>query len=110
MYSLKIAIKSLMREKWINLLTSLTIGLALLVLSVTVFSVYNLGAIAKKLPEKFTVMVYLKDGLTDADIEKMKVQLQGERLVQSATYISKEKAFKELKDTLRGAAFVLEGL
>lgn len=110
MYPLKIAIKSLLREKWINLLTSLTIGLALLVLSVSVFAIYNLGAIAKKLPEKLTIMVYLKDGLAEADIEKMKVQLEGERLVRSATYISRERAFRELKETLRGADFILEGL
>jgi cell division transport system permease protein len=110
MYSLKIAIKSILREKWINFLTAFTIGLALLMFSGTVFVVYNVESISGRLPEKFTIMAYLKDGLADADIRKIRVELERERLVKSVTFISKDQAFRELKSSLRGSEYILEGL
>lgn len=110
MYLLKVAIKSMLREKWINLLTAITIGFALLILSITAFTVYNIELISKKLPEKFTIMVYLKEGLSKDEIGSAEAFLEKEKLVKSVLYISKEKAFKDLKKTLKGADYILEGI
>jgi len=110
MYTLKIALKSMLREKRINILTALTIGLALLVFSVTVFFLFNLGTVAGQLPEKFTVMVYVKDDIPESDLKMIQKEIETEKIVKSADYISKEKAFEELKKNLRGAEFILEGL
>lgn len=110
MYQLGVAIKSLFREKWINLLTSLTIGFALLILAATLFIVSNLNTVVRKLPERFTVIIYLKDGISAADIQQMKRDLGAEKIVKDVTFVSKEDAFDDLKKTLSGSDFVLEGL
>ncbi len=110
MYSLKIAIKSILREKWINLLTSVTIGFALLILSITVFSLYNVERVSKRLPEKFTIMLYLKEGLSREAVDEAKKDLEREELVRRVLFISKEKAFADLKESLRGSEYVLEEL
>ncbi|MEE9524560.1 MAG: permease-like cell division protein FtsX [Thermodesulfovibrionales bacterium] len=110
MYLLRLAIKSILREKWINILTAITIGFALLILSITVFTLYNIELVSKKLPEKFTIMVYLKDGLSRDEIDSSKELMEREKLVKSVVYISKEEAFKELKESLKGSGYILEGL
>ncbi len=110
MYLLKLAIKSILREKWINILTAITIGFALLILSITVFILYNIELVSEKLPEKFTIMVYLQDGLSKDEIDDSKELMEREKLVKSVVYISKEEAFKELKESLKGSEYILEGL
>jgi cell division transport system permease protein len=110
LYLLKLAIKSILREKWINILTAITIGFALLILSITVFTLYNIELVSEKLPEKFTIMVYLQDGLSNDEIDSSKELMEREKLVKSVVYISKEEAFKELKESLKGSEHILEGL
>lgn len=110
MYLVRLAIKSILREKWINILTAITIGFALLILSITVFTLYNIELVSEKLPEKFTVMVYLRDGLSKEEIESAKERVEREHLVKNVVYISKEEAFTELKEGLQGAEYILEGL
>jgi cell division transport system permease protein len=110
LYLVRLAIKSILREKWINILTAVTIGFALLILSITVFTLYNIELVSEKLPEKFTVMVYLKDGLSKDEIQSAKKRVERERLVKSVVYISKEEAFTELKESLKGSDYILEGL
>lgn len=110
MYAVKVAVKSILREKWINLLTAVAIGFALLILSVAVFTLYNLEMVSKQLPEKFTIMLYLKDGLSREKIEEVKASVRQEELVKGVVFISREKAFHELKESLRGADYILEGL
>lgn len=110
MYALNIALKSMMKEKRINILTAITIGLALLVFSVTAFFLFNLGTVAEQLPEKFTVMVYIKDTVPESDLKLVQKEIESEKIVKSSVYISKEKAFEELKKNLRGSEFILEGL
>jgi cell division transport system permease protein len=100
----------MLREKWINMLTSITIGFALLILSITTFTIYNIELISKRLPEKFTIMAYLNDGLSKEEIERSQTFLEREKLVKSVLYISKEDAFNDLKTTLKGADYILEGL
>lgn len=110
MYLVRLAIKSILREKWINILTAITIGFALLILSITVFTLYNIELVSEKLPEKFTVMVYLRDGLSKEEIESARERVEREHLVKNVVYISKEEAFTELKEGLQGAEYILEGL
>ena len=110
MYPLRIAIKSILREKWINLLTAVTIGFALLILSITVFTLYNVELVAGRLPEKFTIMVYLKDDLPADEIDRARTFIEREKLVRSVLYISKEEAFREMKESLKGSRYILEGI
>jgi cell division transport system permease protein len=109
-YSFTVTMKSLFREKWINLLSVLTIASGLLIISVAFFTVYNIDASAKKLPEKFSMNLYLDDNLPRAQIDGVIAALRKNSTVSSVKFISKDDAMKEMKAMLKNSNYVLEGL
>lgn len=109
-YSIKLAIQSLFREKWINLLSILTIAAGLLIISLAFFSVYNLDAATKKLPERFSMILYLEENLPKENLSGTINSLKKNGAVYSIRYISKEEALEELKTTLKNSSYVFEGL
>lgn len=102
--------QSLWREKWINLLSMLTIATGLLVVSLVVATIYNLNLFTKKLPEKFFIVAYLKDGLNEKEVQNILASLKGRSSIDKVKYISKADALKELKNTMRDADYILEGI
>lgn len=109
-YALRMAARSLFREKWINLLSVLTIGSGLLVISVAFLAAYNIRAATGRLPEKFSMVVYLDDGVARSQIDRTILSLKRDPAVASVSYVSKEDAMKELKATVRNAEDLFEGL
>jgi len=109
-YSTKTAFQSLMKEKWINLLSVLTVAASLLVSAMAIIAIYNVEIVTRALPEKFTMVVYLKDSIKPQDTQKLMGQLMGKAYVAGAKYISREQALTELKRTLRDVSNVIEGL
>jgi cell division transport system permease protein len=109
-YSFTVTIKSLFREKWINLLSVLTIASGLLIISVAFFTVYNIDASARKLPEKFSMNLYLEDNLSRGQIDGVIAALRKNSAVSSVKFISKDDAMKEMKAMLKNSNYVLEGL
>ncbi|MEW6675469.1 MAG: permease-like cell division protein FtsX [Nitrospirota bacterium] len=109
-YAFRLAFQSVLREKWINLLSTLTIATGLLIITFAVFSVYNIDAATKKLPEKFSIMLYLDDNLPGQELENVINTLRKDSAVETVRYISRDDALKELKGTLKDANYVLEGL
>jgi cell division transport system permease protein len=109
-YSFRLAARSILHEKWINLLSILTIAAGLLIAAITLVSVYNIDIATKRLPEKFSVMLYLKDNLSREELGNVMNALKQERNVEKVIYISKEDAFRELKTMLKNTEYVLDGL
>jgi cell division transport system permease protein len=109
-YSFRVAVQSILREKWIYLLSILTIAASLIFTTITLLLVYNIDSATKKLPEKFSVMLYLSDTVSQDDRDTIISTAQKDRAVEKAVFIPKEQALKELKSTLKDSAFILEGL
>jgi cell division transport system permease protein len=109
-YSFKLAVLSLLHEKWINLLSVLTLAAGLLITSITLLSVYNITIATNRLPEKFSVMLYLRENLSQQDIEYVMAAAKREGAVESIRYIPKDEALRDLKNMLKNTEFVLEGL
>lgn len=109
-YSFRLAMQSIWREKWINLLSVLTIAAGLLIITLALFSIYNINLATKKLPEKFSIMLYLKDGLSDQDIGYITAALEKDNAVEKVKYIPKDEAIKELRGVIKDADYILEGL
>ena len=109
-YPFRIAVQSILREKWVNLVSIITIGAGLLLTTVIVLTVYNIDMVTKKLPEKFSMMVYLKDGLSREQTKSILYDIENDISVKSVTYIPKDKALNELKSTFKDIAYVLDGL
>lgn len=110
LFSFQLATRSILHEKWINLLSILTIAAGILITALTLLSVYNIDIATKTLPEKFSVMLYLKDNLSQDDIKNITNAAKNESSVEKVKYISKDDAMKELKATLKDTEYVLEDL
>lgn len=109
-YSFKSALQSLCREKWINILSILTVTSSLLMITLTLFSLYNIELFTNRLPERFSMVAYLKNTLTPEETQDIINTLQKREDIGTAKYISKEDALKELRQTLKDSGYILEGL
>ncbi len=109
-YAFKLAFQSLTREKWINLLSVLTIASGLLIISLALFTVYNIDAATKNLPERFSVLLYLDNDIQRSKADAVLDTLRRNSAVRSVRFIPKEEALKELKTTLKNSSYVFEGL
>jgi cell division transport system permease protein len=109
-YPLKAAFQSIWNEKWINFLSVLSIAMGLLVITIITVSLYNLNLFTRQLPERFSLIVYIKDGLRESETQHLISAMKGHGSVEKVTYISKEDALKELKKSLKDADYILEGL
>jgi len=84
--------------------------MGLLVISLVVSSVYNVSLFTRKLPEKFFIVAYLKDGLSEKEIQNVVSSIKGQSPVEKVKYISKAEALKELKTSLKDAEYIIGGL
>jgi cell division transport system permease protein len=109
-YAFRLAARSILHEKWINLLSILTIAAGLLFTAIIVLSVYNVDEATKKLPEKFSMMIYLKDNLSAEELENIMKIVGKDDIVKTVKYIPKNKALEELKSTFKDTEHVLDGL
>ncbi len=109
-YSVRVAFQSLWHEKWINFLSMVTIAMGLLMIALVSSSIYNVELFARKLPEKFFVVAYLNDQVSEQDAREMIASLKEQKIIEKITYISKDDALKELRASLKDADYILEGL
>lgn len=109
-YAVRLAFQSMFREKWINFLSMLTIAAGLLVMSLAFFTIYNIDIATKKLPDKFSLLIYLDNDLPREKVDQMANAFMKNPVVSSVRFISKEDALKELKGILKNSSYVFEGL
>ena len=109
-YAFKLAMQSLRKDKWINLLSMLTIFAGLFIISISFFVFYNIEIATRNLPEKFSMVAYLDSNLSQEKIDQVISTLRSKRAVSSVKLIPRDEAFRELKGTLKNSQYVLEGL
>lgn len=109
-YPVKTALQSLMKERWINLLSCLTVAASLLISALAITTIYNVEQFTGALPSKFTMVVYLKDNIQPDDVRKLDADLKAKSYASGTRYIPKEQALTELKRTLKDVSNVVEGL
>jgi cell division transport system permease protein len=109
-YSLRSALGGLWREKWINLLTVLTMATGLFLMAAAFLVVHNVELATRKLPDKFSLTVFLQDGLSDGQARAVADSVKGLAPVKYVDYISREAALRELRGAMKDADYILEGL
>jgi len=109
LYSVETALKSLWHEKWINLLTILSISIGLLIISAFVTITQNLDSVLKRWSKDFGLVVYLNDGLSKETEDTLKAFFQHDPDIAEIRYISKDQALNELRQTLGKQSSVLDG-
>ncbi len=109
-YSFKSAFRSLYRDKWINLLSIFAVASSYLIITLVFFSIYNIDSITKRLPDRFSLVIYLKSNITPEQTENIIGTLKKRDEIASIKHISANEAMNELKQALKNASYILEGL
>lgn len=109
-YPFRLALQSLFKEFWINLLSILSIAAGLAIISVSLLALYNIDLATRKLPERFMMVVYLDQNIDQAGIDSVSSDIRKKQGVLSARFISKAEALADLKATLKNSDYILEGL
>ncbi len=110
MSGLRSALAGIWKEKWINLLSVLSMGVGLFILLVALFAVYNLNYFASKLQDRFSMTVYLDDGISQQGLASLETAIKASQAVGTISYISKAAALQELKKDMKDSAYLFEGL
>lgn len=108
-YCLETAVKNLLREKWINILTILTIAVGLIMLSTFVLITLNMDSAIKRWSKGFGLVVYMNESVNKDDEQLLSDYFHNDSDVINVTYISKEAALKELEKTLGASSSILAG-
>lgn len=109
LYSFQTAVKNMWREKWINVLTILTIAVGLLILGGFVLVTLNMDSTLKRWSKGFGLVVYIEEDLSPEEEGLLSEFFKEDPDVAEVKYISKEHALEELKRTLGTMTSILEG-
>jgi len=109
-YALQTSLKSLWHEKWLNILTILSISLSLLILSAFATITINADSVLKNWSRSFGLVVYLDEHLTAEAENALKAYFEKDSDIIEIKYISKNMAADELRKILGENSSVLDEL
>ena len=109
-YSFQTAFKSIWHEKWINLLTVLSVSVGLLILSSFATVTLNVDSVLERWSKSFGLVVYLDDKLSKKAENTLKDFFQQDTDILEVIYVSKDQAINEFRETLGPNAPILDEL
>ncbi len=109
-YSFQTVIKSLWREKWINLLTILSISIGLSLVTTFIMFTINMDSVIQRWAKNFGLVVYLSETISEINETSLVTQFKKDPDILDVKYISKDTALQELRAILGSNALVVEGL
>ena len=102
------------RNVWVNRLMSLasiTVLMAcLVIIGLGAMLFFNINALLDEIESQNVIMVYIEDGTTDEQIEKLNKDIYGLGNIENCTFVSKEEAFENSKKELGEDSALLEGM
>ncbi len=102
------------RNVWVNRLMSLasiTVLMAcLVIIGLGAMLFFNINALLDKIESQNVIMVYIEDGTTDQEIEKLNKDIYALGNIQDCIFVSKEEAFEKQKEELGEDSALLEGI
>ena len=109
-HCLRQAFENVRRSSITSLLTVITISVAIFLLGLFLLCVQNASNAVSKGTAEMTVMVFLKDGTSQAEIDSLSRQMHDFSGGQAVTYIDKGQALQYFRASLGDDARILEGL
>lgn len=106
----KRAIDDIFKNRFLNLVTVITIALSILITSAFVLFFINTGEIINSWKRGLRIMAYLKPGVSNTELARLKQAIQSLDDVQSLLFIPKEEALIKLKTQMEHQASLLENL
>ncbi len=109
-FLLKLAASDLRGNAPVHLVALAIIAAAFLTLGVFVLIATNLRALASHWEEKIEVCLYLADGTSEPEAQKMHARLRALPEIDSVEYIGKDRALEDFKAMLGDESDLIEGL
>jgi cell division transport system permease protein len=104
------AVKDILDNRFLNLVTIITIALSILISSAFILFFINANDLVSSWKKGIRLMAYLKPGTPRADLAGLRMNIKGISGVQDALFISKEDALTRLKDQMKRQASLFENL
>ena len=106
----KRAIDDIFKNRFLNLVTIVTISLSILITSAFILFFINTSEIINSWKKGLRIMAYLKPGVSSTDLAYLKQAIQSLDGVQNLRFIPKEEALSQLKTQMQHQASLLENL
>ena len=110
LYCFITAFQSLKKNILLNIITSITIAITFIIFVSFLLIVMNLSIFKKNWVDQLQIILYFKDNITAAVIDKTKEYVASHEEVDSVIFVSKDKALNMLRASLKGQDGILEGL
>ncbi|MFN4896484.1 MAG: cell division protein FtsX [Pseudomonadota bacterium] len=104
------AIENVRRSSITSLLTVITISVAIFLLGIFLLFIQNASQAVSRGGGELTVMVFIKDGASQGDLDSLSRQIHDLSGGQTVTYIDKGQALQFFRASLGDDAKILEGL
>ncbi len=102
------AFKSIWMEKWINLLTILSICIGLSILCSFLLITFNIDSFMKRWTGNFGLVVYLDDNITYEETLNLETQFNKDRDILRVDYTSNVEAMDEIRISLGENAVIMD--
>lgn len=106
----KRAIQDILDNRFLNLVTIITIAISILIVSAFALFFVNASDIINSWKKGMRIMAYLKPDTTDINIAEIKLKIKGMYGVKDVTFISKNEALVHLKKQMRRQSSLLDNL
>ena len=106
----KRAVDDIFKNRFLNLVTIITISLSILITSAFILFFINTSEIINSWKKGLRIMAYLKPGINNTDLAFLKQSIQSLDGVQNLRFIPKEEALSQLKIQMEHQASLLENL
>ena len=96
-YSLETALKNLWYEKWINLLTILSVSVCIFIIGIYIVVTLNVQNLLEVWTSEFGIVVYLKEGIGQERKDALIKELEERGTFSQIKFVSGNEALKELR-------------
>ena len=106
----KRAIEDIFKNRFLNLITTITISLSVLIVSAFILFFVNTNELINIWKKGIRAMAYLQPGTSILEVSDLQKRIQKLEGVQKVEFISKEAALTHLKDKMQRQASLFENL
>lgn len=106
----KRAIEDIFTNRFLNFVTIVTISLAILIASAFILFFVNASELINSWKKGLRIMAYLRPGIHDTELAKLKATIESLEGVQTLQFISKQEAIDRLKAQMKDQSSLFENL
>ena len=109
-YTVKEAMAGLIKNRLMSMASIITLAACLFIVSVSFCLASNLDYLLIQMESLMSITVYLRDGMSQEEINNLANEINNIPYVRSFKFVSKEEALQNFKTSLEDSSHILDGL